>query len=149
MWLQFLAEVRMVTATVLALLGLQGLAAETVGWRSYFTENPTEFHDIPLTWEEEDTRVPDWISGTYVKNGPAQVDIMYFQMILPPPCFISDKFRQHSADHDQLAGRVRQAAQLQDVWCQHSVQVKIIVLIFLPHFVRFSSCFLAPRKPLI
>ena len=72
-WLQFLAEVRMVTAIVLALLGLQGLAAETVGWRSYFTENPTEFHDIPLTWEEEDTRVPDWISGTYVKNGPAQV----------------------------------------------------------------------------
>merc|ERR1719325_330603 len=63
----------MVTATVLAMLGLQGLAAETVGWRSYFTENPTEFRDIPLTWEEEDTRVPDWISGTYVKNGPAQI----------------------------------------------------------------------------
>ena len=72
-WLQFLAEVRMVTAIVLTLLGVQGLAAGTVGWRSYFTENPTEFHDIPLTWEEEDTRVPDWISGTYVKNGPAQV----------------------------------------------------------------------------
>ena len=85
MWLQFLAEVRMVTATVLTLLGLQGLAAETVGWRSYFTENPTEFHDIPLTWEEEDTRVPDWISGTYVKNGPAQV--IFLQMIIPPPCF--------------------------------------------------------------
>ena len=97
-WLQFLAEVRMVTATVLTLLGLQGLAAETVGWRSYFTENPTEFHDIPLTWEEEDARVPDWISGTYVKNGPAQV--IFLQMII---C---------------------QAAQLQDVWCQHSVQVK-------------------------
>ena len=128
MWVQFLAKVRMVTATVLALLGLQGLAAETVGWRSYFTENPTEFHDIPLTWEEEDTRVPDWISGTYVKNGPAQV--IFLQMIHPPPCFISDKFRQHAADHDQLAGRVRQAAQLQDVWCQHSVQVKIMVLTF-------------------
>ena len=56
--------------------------------------------------------------------------IMYFQMIIPPPCFISDKFRQHPADHDQLAGRVRQAAQLQDVWCQHSVQVKIMVLTF-------------------
>ena len=24
---------------------------ENVGWKSYLEENPTEFHDLPLTWE--------------------------------------------------------------------------------------------------
>ena len=48
--------------------------AENVGWKSYFVENPTEFHDIPLSWESgNQTSVPSWLSGIYVRNGPAQV----------------------------------------------------------------------------
>ena len=48
--------------------------ADNVGWKSYLTENPTEFHDIPLTWESgNQTKVPNWLSGIYVRNGPAQV----------------------------------------------------------------------------
>lgn len=31
-----------------------------------------EFHDLPLTWEST-TKVPEWLSGTYVRNGPAQI----------------------------------------------------------------------------
>ena len=48
--------------------------ADNVGWKSYFVENPTEFHDIPLTWESgNQSAVPSWLSGVYVRNGPAQV----------------------------------------------------------------------------
>jgi len=46
--------------------------SENVGWKKYFVENPTEFHDIPLVWQGK-TPVPEWISGTYVRNGPAQI----------------------------------------------------------------------------
>ena len=49
--------------------------ADNVGWKSYLNENPTEFHDIPLIWESGNmTKVPDWLSGIYVRNGPAQVN---------------------------------------------------------------------------
>ena len=48
--------------------------ADNVGWKSYFVENPTEFHDIPLSWESgNQSSVPSWLSGVYVRNGPAQV----------------------------------------------------------------------------
>ena len=48
--------------------------ADNVGWKSYFVENPTEFHDIQLSWESgNQTSVPSWLSGIYVRNGPAQV----------------------------------------------------------------------------
>ena len=48
--------------------------ADNVGWKSYFVENPTEFHNIPLTWESGNhSAVPSWLSGVYVRNGPAQV----------------------------------------------------------------------------
>jgi hypothetical protein len=48
--------------------------ADNIGWKSYFVENPTEFHDIPLSWESgNQTSVPSWLSGVYVRNGPAQV----------------------------------------------------------------------------
>ena len=60
------------TAIIVLIILIRGQRADNVGWRSYFTENPTEFHDLLLDWEE-DTAIPDWISGTYVKNGPAQV----------------------------------------------------------------------------
>ena len=51
------------------------VTSDNVGWKSYLVENPTEFHDIPLIWESENlTKVPNWLSGIYVRNGPAQVN---------------------------------------------------------------------------
>ena len=64
--------------------------SDNVGWQSYLKEDPTEFHDIPLVWEEEGSPVPAWLTGTYVRwsdphsaqvalitphlrNGPAQI----------------------------------------------------------------------------
>ena len=48
--------------------------ADNVGWKEFFTENPTEFHDLPLNWEKgNNTSVPDWMTGVFVRNGPAQV----------------------------------------------------------------------------
>ena len=50
------------------------VCGDNVGWLKYFEENPTEFHDLPLTWEGgSSTAIPSWISGVYVRNGPAQV----------------------------------------------------------------------------
>ena len=46
---------------------------DNLGWKSYFVENPTSFRDLPLKWDG-DGKIPDWLSGTYVKNGPAQVN---------------------------------------------------------------------------
>ena len=48
------------------------MLSENVGWKSYLAEDPTEFHDIPLEWEDP-TAVPHWLSGTYVRNGPGQI----------------------------------------------------------------------------
>ena len=57
--------------------------AENVGWRNYFTENPTEFHDLPLKWENgNQTNVPSWLSGVYVRNGPAQVLLLFLLFII-------------------------------------------------------------------
>ena len=57
---------------------LAGLAApalqDNVGWRSFLQENTQEFQDLPLAWQG-DTQVPAWLSGTYVRNGPAQVGV--------------------------------------------------------------------------
>ena len=48
--------------------------ADNIGWKSYLAENPIEFHDIPLDWESENlTNIPSWLSGVFVRNGPAQV----------------------------------------------------------------------------
>ena len=58
-----------VISTIVAII-----TADNVGWKSYFIENPKEFHDIPLVWEKgNQTTVPSWLSGIYVRNGPAQV----------------------------------------------------------------------------
>jgi len=46
--------------------------SENVGWRAYFNEESSEFHDLPLSWESG-AEVPSWLSGTYVRNGPAQL----------------------------------------------------------------------------
>ena len=48
--------------------------ADNIGWKSYLAENPLEFHDIPLVWESGNlTNIPSWLSGVFVRNGPAQV----------------------------------------------------------------------------
>jgi len=41
-----------------------------IGWAKFLEDEPTEFHNLPLTWEAGG--VPAWIKGSYVKNGPAQ-----------------------------------------------------------------------------
>ena len=46
--------------------------AENQGWKSYLAENPSEFHDLPLTWESNQTEVPNWLTGVFIRNGPAQ-----------------------------------------------------------------------------
>ena len=51
---------------------VQLVSPENVGWKSFLAEDPTEFHDIPLVWEDT-TTVPSWLSGTYVRNGPGQI----------------------------------------------------------------------------
>ena len=62
---------------VCLVLCVQTAVPQNVGWKGYLTENPTEFHDLPLSWEQ-DTPVPSWLSGTYVRNGPSQVgDFLY------------------------------------------------------------------------
>lgn len=48
-------------------------SGENIGWKTFFEENPTEFHDLPLTWENTKFRVPDWINGTFIRNGAAQI----------------------------------------------------------------------------
>ena len=55
--------------------------SDNVGWQTYLREDPTEFHDIPLVWEEE-AKVPDWLSGTYVRNGPAQLSFSSSKRVL-------------------------------------------------------------------
>ena len=57
---------------VLSFICFSAVAADNVGWRKYFVENPTEYHDLPLEWEMG-TDIPDWVTGTYVRNGPAQI----------------------------------------------------------------------------
>ena len=60
----------MIFTVLLAVIQLA--LSDNVGWKGYLKENPTEFQDIPLKWEEK-TTIPDWLSGTYVRNGPAQI----------------------------------------------------------------------------
>ena len=70
---------------------------DNVGWKSYFVENPTEFHDIPLIWESKnETQVPSWLSGVYVRNGPAVVIIAfsYFHLFLSNLREITNVFRK-------------------------------------------------------
>ena len=45
--------------------------ASNVGWEKFLSDEPTEFHNLPLTWEEE-APLPNWLVGSYVKNGPSQ-----------------------------------------------------------------------------
>jgi len=46
--------------------------SDNVGWKAFFTENIEEFHDIPLKWEQE-TPIPAFVTGTFVRNGAARI----------------------------------------------------------------------------
>ena len=63
----------MQTQALLILFTAQLARQENVGWKGYLKENTEEFHDLPLTWEEDIATIPNWLSGTYIRNGPAQV----------------------------------------------------------------------------
>ena len=65
---------------VCMVLFAQTAVPQNVGWKGYLTENPTEFHDLPLSWEQ-DTPVPSWLSGTYVRNGPSQVTLSRYMYV--------------------------------------------------------------------
>jgi len=41
-----------------------------VGFKTWVSDNPTEFENIEVPWVQFNP-VPDWILGTYFKNGPA------------------------------------------------------------------------------
>ena len=42
-----------------------------IGWEKFLDDSPDEFHNIPLTWEKENP-IPDYVVGSYIKNGPSQ-----------------------------------------------------------------------------
>ena len=42
-----------------------------IGWDKFLDDSPEEFHNLPLTWETENP-IPDYIVGSYIKNGPSQ-----------------------------------------------------------------------------
>ena len=123
-WFKWVFEWRniKICKMLLALSTLLMVAAGTcanVGWKSFLRENPTEFHDLPLTWEMKNG-VPDWLSGTYVRNGPAQVrtrtcnlDWIWRNMPhdkqIPPP----DQLWEREKTHEQLAGGICKASQFQ------------------------------------
>jgi len=46
------------------------LAWGQVGFKKWLSDNPSEFENIEVAWEK-DKPVPEWLSGTYLKNGPA------------------------------------------------------------------------------
>ena len=51
---------------------------ENIGWKSYLAENPIEFHDLTLQWLSGiSTSVPNWLTGVFVRNGPAQVSYSF------------------------------------------------------------------------
>ena len=51
---------------------LQGVNLENLGWQNVFAENIEEFHDLPLEWDSNE-KIPSWLTGTFVRNGPARI----------------------------------------------------------------------------
>ena len=41
------------------------------GWRGYLADEPSSFADLTLVWENSSV-VPAWLTGSYIKNGPAR-----------------------------------------------------------------------------
>ena len=60
-------------AFLLAVVLISSASSTNLGWQSYLQENPTEFHNLPLHFENgNETKVPSWLSGVFVRNGPGQ-----------------------------------------------------------------------------
>ena len=97
---------------VCLVLCAQTAVPQNVGWKGYLTENPTEFHDLPLSWEQ-DTPVPSWLSGTYVRNGPSQVTLSIFtsclQSLVPKICKFGFEYEygDYFQCHQNICNRVR------------------------------------------
>ena len=67
--------------TILAII-VEIAYCDNVGWKGCFTENSEEFHNLLLNWEKGNTtNVPHWLTGVYVRNGPAQVHNIEHQPI--------------------------------------------------------------------
>ena len=47
---------------------------QALGWSRLFDDEISEFHHEELTWEAGGDRVPGWLQGRYIKNGPAQLN---------------------------------------------------------------------------
>lgn len=47
-------------------------ATEHPGWKTLFSTNLNEYDNVAVSWENP-SAVPEWLSGTYVKNGPARL----------------------------------------------------------------------------
>jgi len=47
--------------------------AEKIGWEKYLESEISEWHDVALKWEMNNT-VPNWVKGQFIRNGPARLD---------------------------------------------------------------------------
>ena len=72
------SDMSLVRLTFLAAANLAGSLAHgprqsqfNIGWDKFLEDSPDEFHDIPLTWETENP-IPEYVVGSYIKNGPSQ-----------------------------------------------------------------------------
>jgi len=45
--------------------------SHNTGWAAYLADEPSEFHNLPLSWESSNP-IPTYVKGSYVKNGPSQ-----------------------------------------------------------------------------
>merc|ERR1719187_1006656 len=52
---------------------LSTITGQSQGWSLLFEDEISEFHDEELTWEAGGEKVPTWLQGRYIKNGPAQL----------------------------------------------------------------------------
>ena len=45
--------------------------ASTEGWEQFLADNVEEFENVQIEWEDP-SKIPPWLRGTYLKNGPAR-----------------------------------------------------------------------------
>lgn len=62
---------------ILSLLVVLGVVLAPVhaspppGWEQFLADNVDEFENVRIQWEDA-TKIPEWLYGTYMKNGPAR-----------------------------------------------------------------------------
>merc|ERR1719378_787513 len=42
------------------------------GWVDYLDDESSSFTNLKLVWERDSAKLPTWLNGSYVKNGPAR-----------------------------------------------------------------------------